>query len=127
GLLATMPLGAILGSVLDSPRNISVVMVPLIGLIGISGIFYPMAAEPAWLRWIGHVFPVYWLGLGMRSALLPDPLATVEIGGSWRHLETIAVLGLWAAVGLLVAPAVLRRMARKESGSAITERRERAM
>jgi hypothetical protein len=27
---------------------------------------------------------MYWLGLGMRAALLPRSLAAVEIDGSWR-------------------------------------------
>ena len=63
----------------------------------------------------------------MRSALLPDTAAAVEIGESWRHLETAAALGTWAALGLLVAPIVLRRMARRESGSRVAERRERTM
>ena len=72
-------------------------------------------------------FPIYWLGLGMRSALLPGSLVSVEIGDSWRHLETLGVLGLWAVIGLVLAPMVLRRMARRESGSSVAERRERAM
>ena len=70
--------------------------------------------------------PIYWLGLGMRSALLPEQAVGVEIGDSWRHLETIGVLGVWAVLGLLVAPVVLRRMARRESGSSVAERREGA-
>ena len=61
-----------------------------------SGIFYPITNFPVWLQWIAQVFPVYWLGLGMRSALLPGDLAAVEIGHSWRHLETVGVLGAWA-------------------------------
>ncbi|MGH3390029.1 MAG: ABC transporter permease, partial [Actinomadura sp.] len=69
----------------------------------------------------------YWLGLGLRSALLPDALSAVEIGGSWRHLETAGVLGAWAAFGLALAPVVLRRMARRESGSRVAARRDRAM
>jgi ABC-2 type transport system permease protein len=63
----------------------------------------------------------------MRSALLPADAAAVEIGDSWRHLETAAVLGAWAVAGLLIAPAVLRRMARHESGSAVAARRDRAL
>jgi ABC-2 type transport system permease protein len=82
---------------------------------------------PAWLAWIAQVFPVYWLGLGMRSALLPDAAAAIEIGGSWRPVETAAVLGAWVVAGLVLAPIVLRRMARKESGSRVAERRERAL
>jgi ABC-2 type transport system permease protein len=77
-----------------------------------------------WLQWAAEVFPVYWLGLGMRSALLP---ASVEIGDSWRHMETLGVLGAWALLGLLVAPIVLRRMARRESGSAVAARRDKAL
>jgi ABC-2 type transport system permease protein len=80
-----------------------------------------------WLQWIAQVFPIYWLGLGMRSALLPGSMAAAEIGGSWRHLETIGVLGLWAVAGLILAPIVLRRMARCESGSSVAGRREKAM
>jgi ABC-2 type transport system permease protein len=70
---------------------------------------------------------MYWLGLGMRSALLPDSAVIVELGGSWRQLATIAVLGAWAVLGLLVAPIVLRRMARRESGSRVAERREQLL
>jgi ABC-2 type transport system permease protein len=39
----------------------------------------------------------------------------------------VAVLGAWAAVGFLLAPVILRRMARRESGSAVAERRQQAM
>ena len=76
---------------------------------------------------VAQVFPIYWLGLGMRSALLPDGMAAVELGRSWRHLETLGVLGAWAVLGLVLAPVVLRRMARRESGSRVAARRERAM
>jgi ABC-2 type transport system permease protein len=127
GMVATMPIGAILGSLVTNPRNMGMIMLPLMGLIATSGIFYPITNFPVWLQWIAQVFPVYWLGLGMRSALLPDSLSAVEIGESWRHLQMVGVLGVWAALGLVVAPIVLRRMARRESGSRVAERREKAM
>jgi ABC-2 type transport system permease protein len=127
GLVAAMPLGAITGSLFSNPRNGGLIVVPIMGLIAVSGIFYPITNYPAWLQWLAQFFPVYWLGLGMRSALLPAELAAVEIGGSWRHLETAAVLGVWAIAGLIIAPAVLRRMARHESGSLIAARRQKAM
>jgi len=104
-----------------------VVMLPMMGLAAISGIFYPISSMPEWLQGVAQVFPVYWLGLGMRSAMLPDSLSVAEIGESWRHLETLGVLGAWAVVGLLVAPIVMRRMARRESGSNVAARRERAL
>ncbi|PTR44300.1 ABC-2 type transport system permease protein [Rhodococcus sp. OK611] len=126
GLLAVLPFGAILGSVLDT-RTAFLLTMPLMGLIAISGIFYPITALPGWLQAVGQSFPMYWLGLGMRSALLPEEAAAIEIGQSWRHLETAAVLGVWAVVGLMIAPVVLRRMARHESGSSMAERRDKAM
>jgi ABC-2 type transport system permease protein len=127
GLLATMPLGAIFGSLFSNPRNVGIIMLPVMGLIASSGIFYPITNFPHWLQWVAQTFPIYWMGLGMRSALLPNAMASVEIGQSWRHLETLGVLGAWAVVGFIVAPVILRRMARRESGSAVAARREKAM
>jgi ABC-2 type transport system permease protein len=127
GLVATQSAGAILGSLIASSRGAGMLALPVMGLIAISGVFYPIAALPHWLQWVGQAFPVYWLGLGLRSAVLPDAAAAVEIGASWRHLETAAVLGAWAVLGLVVAPIVLRRMARRESGSRVTQRRERTL
>ncbi|ALG08097.1 ABC transporter permease [Kibdelosporangium phytohabitans] len=127
GLVATMPIGAILGSMFENPRTSGLMMLPVMGLVAVSGIFTPLSEAPQWMQLVGQVFPIYWLGLGMRSAMLPDGLAVVEIGGSWRHWETVGVLGLWAVIGLVLAPAVLRRMARRESGAAMAERREKAL
>lgn len=127
GLVATMPIGAVLGSMFDNPRNLGVIMLPIMGLAAISGIFGPLGEMTGWLRFIGQLFPIYWLGLGMRSALLPDSMAAVELDGSWRHLETVGVLGVWAVIGLVLAPAVMRRMARRESGATMERRREKAM
>jgi ABC-2 type transport system permease protein len=127
GLVATLSIGAVLGSLISSPRGAGYMSIPVIALIAISGVFYPITALAGWLQAIAQVFPFYWLGLGMRSALLPASAASVEIGESWRHLKTVGVLGAWAAVGLVVAPIVLRRMARRESGSRVADRREKAL
>jgi ABC-2 type transport system permease protein len=127
GLMAILSIGAMLGALISSPRGAGYLSLPVLGLIAISGIFYPVTALPGWLQGIAQVFPMYWLGLGMRSALLPDSAVIVELGGSWRHLEAIGVLGVWAVLGLLVAPIVLGRMARRESGSRVAERREQLL
>ena len=128
GLLATLPLGAILGSLFTSTRTAGGPMLLLLAaLAAISGIFYPITHLPVFLQWLGQVFPLYWLGLGMRSALLPHSLAAVEIGHSWRSLATFGVLAAWSVIGLALAPQVLRRMARRESGSAVAARHEKVM
>ncbi|MGW6820532.1 ABC transporter permease [Streptomyces sp. NPDC055005] len=127
GLVATLPIGAVLGSVFSSARSQGLLTLPILGMIGTSGIFYPITSMPEWVQWVAQAFPIYWLGLGMRSALLPDNAVTVELGESWRHLETVGALTAWAVVGLVLAPIVLRRMARRESGSTVAARREKAM
>ena len=127
GLVATLPIGAVFGSLFENPRTMGVVMLPVMALVGTSGIFYPINALPDWVQGIAQVFPLYWLGLGMRSAFLPDAMTAVEIGQSWRTWETLGVLGTWAVAGLVLAPIVLRRMARRESGSTVAARREKAL
>ncbi|CAL9551919.1 ABC transporter permease [Streptomyces sp. enrichment culture] len=127
GLLATLPVGAVIGSLVGSPRTVGLLMLPVMGLVVVSGIYFPLSELPEWLRTVGQVFPVYWIGLGVRAALLPAEAVAAEIDASWRYLETVGVLGAWAVAGLLLAPSVLRRMARRESGARMAERHRKAM
>jgi ABC-2 type transport system permease protein len=127
GLLAMLSLGAVLGALLPSVRSATVTMTGIFLLIGISGIFTPINQLPVGLQWAGQALPLYWLGLGVRSALLPGTMAAVEIGHSWRHLATAGVLSAWAIAGLVLAPVLLRRVVRREAGSSVAARRERLM
>ncbi|MDS1270065.1 ABC transporter permease [Lipingzhangella sp. LS1_29] len=127
GMVAVLPLGAVVGALFANPRNLFVVYMPMMALIAVSGIFYPITELPAWLQGVAQVFPVYWLGLGVRAALLPDQMAAAEIGGSWRQLEMVGVLGVWAAVGLVLAPILMRRMVRGESGARVAARKQQAL
>lgn len=125
GLLATLPIGIVIGSLVPGVQKVGMWgMLPVMFLAGISGIFYPLQQLWGWVQVVAQAFPMYWLGLGMRSAFLPDTAATGEIGGSWRTAETVAVLGAWAVVGLVVTPVVLRRMARRQTGSAVAAARD---
>jgi ABC-2 type transport system permease protein len=127
GLLATMPIGIMLGSVVPNVQKVSTWgMLPIMGLGAISGIFVPIGQLWGWLQGVAQVFPMYWLGLAMRSAFLPDSAASVEIGDSWRTWQSVAVLAAWAVAGTLLAPVVLRRMARRQSGAAVAAAREAA-
>jgi ABC-2 type transport system permease protein len=128
GMMATMPWGAIVGaSVKSSGAGFGLSFLPMVVLIAISGIFYPITGLPDWIHPIAMVFPVYWLGAGMRDALLPEAAGAAELGGQFHTWETFGVLGLWAVVGLALAPRVLRAMARRESGSAVESRKQAAM
>jgi ABC-2 type transport system permease protein len=128
GLLATAPIGAITGSLVKSSgAGFGLTFFPLVTLVAISGIFYPISALPAWVQWIAQVFPVYWLGLGLRAAFSPEAAAAFELGGTFRPLATFLVLAAWAVVGLLLAPPTLRRMARRTSGGEMEAGKQRSM
>lgn len=127
GLFATLPLGAVFGAMLRTPALLWTTALGTYGLLAISGIFYPLQALPGWVQTIAQALPVYWTGLGLRHALLPDAAVALEIGQSWRVLQTAGMLGLWTVIGLAVAPAALRRMARRQSGSAVAAARERVL
>jgi ABC-2 type transport system permease protein len=127
GPLATLPLGAVLGSLFPSTRATSLILLLLAAIATISGIFDPITRLPEFVQWTGQAFPLYWLALGMRTALLPHTMAGVEVGHSRRHLATFGVLSVWAIAGLVLAPIMLRRTARRASGSKVAARREKAM
>jgi ABC-2 type transport system permease protein len=127
GMVSTVPIGVAFGSLMKSslqsllvPLGCTLIMVP-------SGIFFPISVLPTGLQWVVQVFPFYWVGLGARSAMLPAQMVAVEIGHSWRTVEMFAVLGVWAVIGFWLAPILLRRMARRQSGSAVAKVRERYM
>lgn len=63
----------------------------------ISGVFIPNVNLPNWLRHVAQFFPVQHLADGLHHAY--DPAVT-GIGIVWSD---IGVMGLWAAVGLVVA------------------------
>lgn len=128
GILATLPIGMVIGSLVPGVQKVGTWgMLPFVVLTGISGIFFPIQAMWGWVQVVAQLFPVYWLGLGMRSAFLPEAAAALEIGGSWRTGLTVLVLSLWAVAGLAIAPGVLRRMARRQSGSQVEAAREQAL
>lgn len=128
GLLATAPLGAVVGAVAkNSSSGWGLTMLPMMGLGAISGIFYPITALAGWVQIVAQLFPIYWIGLGMRSVFLPDTAAIAEIGGSWRSVETILILLVWMIVGFVCAPRVLRRMTRKATGSEMEARKQETL
>jgi ABC-2 type transport system permease protein len=126
-LVALLPLGVVVGCALPSTQKMfSWGMLGLIGLAAISGIFTPVQSLWGWLQAVAQAFPLYWLGLGFRSAFLPDGAAANELTGGWRTGETLAVLTAWGIVGYLLAPRLLRRVARRQSGSTVEAARQTA-
>lgn len=127
GLLATLPIGIILGSLVPNVQKMGTWgFFPIIVLSAISGIYFPIQTLWGWVQAMAQVFPMYWLALGMRSAFLPESATALEIGSSWRTTETVIILGLWAIAGLVLAPRILSRMAQRQSGSQVEAARHEA-
>ena len=91
GLLAALPIGMIIGALVPGVQKVGMWgMLPIMVLAGISGIFYPVQQLWGWVQVVAQVFPMYWMGLGMRSAFLPDAAAAAEVGESWRTARDLA-------------------------------------
>jgi ABC-2 type transport system permease protein len=128
GLLATLPIGMVIGALVPSTQKVgSWGMLPIMVLGAISGIFFPIQALWGWVQVVAQLFPMYWVGLGMRSAFLPDSAAALELTGSWRTVETVLVLTAWIIAGIVVTPRVLRRMSQRQSGSEVEAARDAAV
>ncbi|RKS06320.1 ABC-2 type transport system permease protein [Nocardiopsis sp. Huas11] len=127
GALALAPFGAIAGSLISNPRFVGFLMIPIVFLLMGSGVMFPLDFLPGPLRTAALFVPVYWLGHGVRSGALPAEYAALEPAGAWQLPQVAVVLALWAVVGFVVAPWVLRRMARRESGSRVQAARDKAM
>jgi hypothetical protein len=56
-LLATLPLGAVLGSLMPGARSAGLLTLGVGGIAAVSGIFYPITHLPHWLQWVGQAFP----------------------------------------------------------------------
>ncbi|HEY6609378.1 MAG TPA: ABC transporter permease [Candidatus Limnocylindria bacterium] len=128
GLAASLPTGIVIGSVVKSPRVIGGLGLLVIGgMAAISGIFIPIQELPTWLGWIAQALPTYWIGQGFRFVFLPEAAAALEVGGTWRLPLMVVILSAWAIGGMLIAPVVLRRMARRASGASVEEARQQAL
>ncbi|GCB91596.1 transport permease protein [Streptomyces noursei] len=127
GLLAVVPLGAAIGAVLPNPREaLALIMLPAMALLVTSGAMFPITTMPTVVQNIASVFPLRWMAQGLRASLLPDAARAAEPAGSWQLPTVAMVLAAWAVLGFLLAVPLLRRAARRESGSRLTARQTRA-
>ena len=127
GILANLPLGFAIGALVPRIQQVTTWgMVPIIGLAWISGIFGSMEALWPWVRGLAQLFPMYWLGHLMRYAFLPQAAVAGELYGTWRIGWGITVLVVWTIVGSALASVLVRRMARRQSGAAVAEARDKA-
>jgi ABC-2 type transport system permease protein len=78
------------------PPIVNVIIFPLLFL---SGVFIAVGNDsPAWVVWVGRIFPVKHLVDAMRDSYLGLPF----------HWSDLAVLALWAVVGVIIASRTFR-------------------
>ena len=122
GTLATLPVGIVGGALAGrTTRVLLLVMAPVVALSAVSGVFGPQTV-PGWASGVVQVFPLYWLAHGLRSTTLPPGAEGLEVGGAWHPEIAALVLVAWAVVGLVAAPAVLRRTAARQTAGALADR-----
>jgi ABC-2 type transport system permease protein len=75
-----------------SPAIVNATILPILFL---SDVFIPVADAPAWVGFVGAVFPVRHFSEAMQSAFIPQAVA-------WSWVD-ILVIAAWGVGGLLVA------------------------
>jgi ABC-2 type transport system permease protein len=96
--------GIALSGVIRNGRVASSIVSPIaIILQFVSGVYFVFSQLPTALQWVGSIFPLRWLTLGMRSVFLPNSYRYAEPGHSWQPGTTAIVLGVWCIVGLVIA------------------------
>lgn len=74
-----------------------------------SGIFIvPITTLPRWMVDVASLFPLKWIGQGMRSVFLPDGMMSMEEAGTWEHGMTAVALGAWCLLGLALCLVTFR-------------------
>lgn len=125
GILAMLPLGVTMGALLRHPRQLSLISLVLMGMTVVSGVFYPVALQSGAAQAVGQVFPLYWLGHGLRFAMLPDSAVALEVGGEWNLWSVAVMLSVWAVVTSALALYALKKISPHAPGSRANGKRIR--
>jgi ABC-2 type transport system permease protein len=116
GVTACALLGVAISGLAGSARAAASVMnLPFLVLMFISGVLVPSVVLPEGMRAVGALFPLKWLAQAFRSVLLPDEAAGFETAGAWEHGRTALVLIAWCIGGLVLCLLTFRWRSRRES------------
>jgi ABC-2 type transport system permease protein len=109
GAAACTLLGIAISSLAKNGRSASATVTPFALLLQfISGVFFVFGSLPTWMQTVAAVFPLKWMGQGLRSVFLPDALAAQEPAGSWELGRVALVLAVWCVAGLLLCVVTFR-------------------
>jgi ABC-2 type transport system permease protein len=109
GSAACTLLGIAVSSLARNGRSASATVTPVaLVLQFISGVFFLFSSLPTWMQTVAAVFPLKWMGQGLRSVFLPDALAAGEPAGSWELGRVALVLAAWCVAGLALCVTTFR-------------------
>lgn len=109
GLACCAALGIALSALPRSARSASAVVLPIVLLLQFtSGIYMPITTLPEWMQALAGIFPLLWIGHGIRYAFLPEAFSAAEPGGQWNLTLTVIMLGAWLLAGLAISLATFR-------------------
>ncbi len=123
--LAFFPFGIIAGTVVRSTWAMMIAMFAFMVIYGGSGTMIPVELYPTWAQWLVAATPFYWVAQLGRWALLPAEAGIGEITGSFQPLLGVAILGVWAIIGYMVAPRLLRSSLSRETVGSFQTAREK--
>jgi ABC-2 type transport system permease protein len=90
-----------------------VISLPFTVLQFISGVYVPFNDVPGWMKDVASLFPLKWMGQGMRSVFLPEHAAALEPARAWEHGRTALVLAIWIVAGLVLCTKTFRWQSRR--------------
>ncbi len=94
GAAAFCSLGFAISSVIpNADAALPIVNVIILPLLFLSGVFIPLGNPPAWMAWVGRIFPVRHFLSGMQAGFLGSTF-------SWTDVLAVAA---WGLAGLLLA------------------------
>jgi len=73
----------------------AIVNITILPLLFISDVFFPTEGAPAWILWIGRIFPIKHFAEALQSAFIPQAVA-------WQW-SNIVVIAAWGLAGLVIA------------------------
>lgn len=116
GVVAGSVMGIGISSLPRSGQEAGAVVTPLVIILQfVSGVFFVFSDLPRWMQRVAELFPLAWLARGMRSVFLPDAAQQLEVGASWQHPMTAAVLLIWVVAGLVLTLRTFR-WTRRDAG-----------
>jgi ABC-2 type transport system permease protein len=85
---------AVTAVVPNADSSAAIVNATILPLLFLSGVFIPIGDHaPAWIVWVGRIFPVKHFADGLQAGFL----------GSTFHWSDVLIVAAWGAAGLLLA------------------------